>query len=83
MGDTTQNVELSDAARNKFEEFKQRINDELSTMEKETIDTEKETSVVLQLNAKTNSNAQFMLSEINDFGREMERLKQDMSDAQQ
>ncbi|KAL7720541.1 Uncharacterized protein QTN25_002306 [Entamoeba marina] len=82
MGDTTQNVELSDA-RNKFEEFKQRINDELSTMEKETIDTEKETSVVLQLNAKTNSNAQFMLSEINDFGREMERLKQDMSDAQQ
>ncbi|EKE42195.1 hypothetical protein ENUP19_0152G0015 [Entamoeba nuttalli] len=81
MTETTESSVVN-STRQDFDSFKERIDAQLKQLEDEALATEKETEIVLQQNAKTNSNSQFLLAEISAFGKEMEQLKQEMSDAQ-
>jgi len=68
--------------RQQFEEFKKQMDSLLTEIEEESLRIEKETTIALRNNAKTQSNSQLLMAEVNDFVKELEVLKYAMSDAQ-
>ena len=69
--------------RKDFEEFKKRIDAMLTEMEQQSLQIEEETEITLKLNRRFKSNSQFLLTEVNDFVKELQALKKMLSDVQQ
>ena len=79
---TSDIVEGQKNERQVFEEFKAQIMEKLTNLENESKETEALATKELQLNSKVNSQSQFLLAEVNEFEKELDDLKNEMSEAQ-
>ena len=69
--------------RKEFDAWKKKIDDMLTAMEQESMQIEEDTEVALKANIRFKSNSQFLLTEVNDFIKELQELKKMLSDVQQ